>query len=247
MLRQALVLHGGFDVVGEAEDGRGAIAACRELQPDVIVLDLGLPDLAGRDVLTGIRAGCSGVRIVVYSGTHTLASAEILEPVEAFVEKRHDVAYLVRLLAGMGSGAELSTTVALPGSLADVASARRLADERCHAWGCGFLADDAALVVSELVSNAVVHAQTGCLLTLRYRSSVLRVEVEDRGAGMPDIRTATEGDVHGRGLLLVGALSTAWGAEPAAQRGKRVWAELAPGRQDVDEAADIWRTGLHAG
>jgi len=40
----------GFEVVGEAEDGRGALAAARELEPDVVLLDIQLPDLDGLEV-----------------------------------------------------------------------------------------------------------------------------------------------------------------------------------------------------
>jgi DNA-binding NarL/FixJ family response regulator len=44
---RALLEAGGFDVVGEAEDGASAIAAAHELQPDVILLDVRLPDIDG--------------------------------------------------------------------------------------------------------------------------------------------------------------------------------------------------------
>ena len=46
----------GFDVVGEAEDGEGALAAARELEPDVVLLDVNLPDLDGFEVAARISA-----------------------------------------------------------------------------------------------------------------------------------------------------------------------------------------------
>ena len=47
---RAILEAGGFDVVGEAEDGQGAIAAARDLAPDVLLLDIQLPDMNGFDI-----------------------------------------------------------------------------------------------------------------------------------------------------------------------------------------------------
>ncbi|ADB52136.1 response regulator [Conexibacter woesei] len=47
---------GGFTVVGEAEDGAGGVAAARDLRPDVVLLDVGLPDADGFDVAGSIKA-----------------------------------------------------------------------------------------------------------------------------------------------------------------------------------------------
>ncbi len=69
VIRQALRLRGGFEVVAEAGDGGSAVEMALRHQPDVIVLDLGLPDLAGRDVLTGLRAVAPAAQVVVYTGT----------------------------------------------------------------------------------------------------------------------------------------------------------------------------------
>ena len=80
------------------------------------------------------------------------------------------------------------------------------------------------LVVSELCTNAVVHAQTPFTVTLERRMDVLIVEVRD-GALAPPTKAAFS-DVtagNGRGLQLVERFSSSWGVWPR-QDGKSVWA-----------------------
>ena len=86
----------------------------------------------------------------------------------------------------------------------------------------------AELLTAELVANAVVHAPGSGDVSVRVRvdGSVLRVEVTDGGAGRPVLRHASPTAPDGRGLALVDALASAWGAVPAGA-GKTVWFELA--------------------
>ena len=58
----------GFDVVGEATDGATGIAAADRLQPDVVLLDIGLPDLDGFAVAARLRDARAATRIVLISG-----------------------------------------------------------------------------------------------------------------------------------------------------------------------------------
>jgi anti-sigma regulatory factor (Ser/Thr protein kinase) len=87
------------------------------------------------------------------------------------------------------------------------------------------LVDDAALVVTELLSNAVRAGGSRIVVRLEVHHRTVRVEVFDDGAGRPVPRRATAGDVGGRGLHIVDTLSAAWGAVPSGP-GKRVWSEL---------------------
>jgi DNA-binding NarL/FixJ family response regulator len=57
----------GFEVIGEAEDGMGALRAVRELNPDVVLLDVQLPDIDGPEVAARLRANGSGPAIVLTS------------------------------------------------------------------------------------------------------------------------------------------------------------------------------------
>ena len=64
---RALLEAEGFDVVGEAEDARSALSAARELQPDVVLVDVQLPDLDGFAVSRQLTAGGDGPAVVLVS------------------------------------------------------------------------------------------------------------------------------------------------------------------------------------
>ncbi|WP_414721117.1 ATP-binding protein [Streptomyces sp.] len=125
-------------------------------------------------------------------------------------------------------------TFELPARTVSVARARALADERLTLWGCGEdVRDTVVLVVSELVTNAVVHtASARVVCELREGHDRLRIAVHDEGgpAG-PRIRDCGA-EERGRGLLLVDAVCSAWGADPTGHgTGRVVWAELAHGTE----------------
>ena len=61
---RALLELDGFEVVGEAEDGAGALAVVAETRPDVVLLDVALPDLSGFDVAERLAGGRSKVVLV---------------------------------------------------------------------------------------------------------------------------------------------------------------------------------------
>jgi GAF domain-containing protein/anti-sigma regulatory factor (Ser/Thr protein kinase) len=90
------------------------------------------------------------------------------------------------------------------------------------------LVDDAALIVTELLTNAVLHGEPPVTLRVRHLDDRIRIEVEDTGRKMPvAVRHSTEA-MTGRGLPLVAALSASWGVEALSGGGKAVWAELTP-------------------
>ncbi|MDA8075404.1 MAG: response regulator [Actinomycetota bacterium] len=225
LLAHALRLHPSFSVVGEAGDGATAIALAGVCQPDLIVLDLGLPDLAGRELLTGLRAAAPAALVVVVSAPEPPDRDLASHAFDACAEKTGDVRYVIDLLEEIGARVTRSATIRLRPDRREVALARRFVVGRCVEWGKSAAADAAAIVVSELVANALVHVQSGCELTVGLRGDVLRIAVVDHGGGMPDVQRAGTDDDHGRGLLLVSILCTAWGTEPHGT-GKSVWAEL---------------------
>ncbi|MFH9570235.1 ATP-binding protein [Streptomyces sp. NPDC017230] len=106
---------------------------------------------------------------------------------------------------------------------------RRRAARLVAEWGQPGLAGDVALVVSELMTNALLHGSIrGRLIRVRVTLGhrTLRVEVSDpRGERLPSPRPGGAADEQfGRGLLLIGALTERWGWEPRTV-GKTVYAE----------------------
>jgi anti-sigma regulatory factor (Ser/Thr protein kinase) len=87
------------------------------------------------------------------------------------------------------------------------------------------LAERLALVVSELASNAVLHAGTPFTVRVWRGPDRVRVEVMDRSDRLPAPRDHDPTAVSGRGLAIVGTLADRWGVE-VVSGGKCVWAEL---------------------
>ncbi|MEU0482669.1 ATP-binding protein [Streptosporangium sp. NPDC006013] len=103
-----------------------------------------------------------------------------------------------------------------------VGAARRLAREALVAWGISAVTEDVTMVVSELVSNAVVHGRAPISLSLHRHGRIVCGEVTDHGAVWPAPLPAGPDAEHGRGLAIVTAYADRWGVESASQ-GKTVW------------------------
>lgn len=88
------------------------------------------------------------------------------------------------------------------------------------------LLDDAVVVASELVTNAVMHAGTGSSLEVRVEPGTVEVRVSDGDPRKPVRRTLVGGlPAQGRGLALLAALAERWGVDER-EGGKTVWAVL---------------------
>jgi CheY-like chemotaxis protein/anti-sigma regulatory factor (Ser/Thr protein kinase) len=223
LVHNALRFHGGFDVVAEADDGAQAVQHAADHQPDVVVLDLGLPDLAGHEVLSGIRAASPGTKVVVFSGAD---DDGIKERVEGFVPKDADIELLIELLESVGREPGQQAELSLPQDPSSVRTARRFVRDQLEEWGLDSLLDDALLVTSELAANAIMHAESECLIRVSLTESTLRIDVLDSGAGTPEPQPRSFTEEHGRGLVLVDAVTAAWGLDMVPGDGKVVWAEL---------------------
>lgn len=221
-VREALADRADVELVAEADGSPGAVAVATAGRPDVVVLEPGPAGPGGGELVATLRAQAPDARIVVLSGNvpgRRTAYAWGAGPVVRDVDLEH----LTRVVRVPGPQPEAG--IELPGDSSSVAAARRFVAATLEAWGCGEVVGPAVLVTSELVTNAWRHAGAGCRLRLVRQATVVRIEVADAAPSPPEPRRVAEDDEGGRGLLIVSALSAAWGVDPA-ERGKVTWAEL---------------------
>jgi anti-sigma regulatory factor (Ser/Thr protein kinase) len=103
---------------------------------------------------------------------------------------------------------------------------RRFVAETLESWRRPDLVDDAELVITELVSNAYLHACSPFRVVLSVRDGALRLSVHD-GSHLAPVRNEASADAPGgRGIGIVATLAQVWGIDPTPD-GKVVWAELA--------------------
>lgn len=121
---------------------------------------------------------------------------------------------------------DIRARTTLPASVTTPAAARAFACEAVERGRAAVRIEDVALVVSELVTNAVVHGDGDITLNVVVAPDAVRVEVEDREPGLPGPVDAAVDSESGRGLLLVSRLATHWGVRPVTA-GKVVWADIA--------------------
>lgn len=107
---------------------------------------------------------------------------------------------------------------------ASVSKARRYCEACLIEWDADELVETVCLLVSELVTNVVLHARTACEVRLE-RGARLRVEVVDGSTRRPVRGSLRRDGSSGRGLQLVESLSAESGTVVEAD-GKRVWFEM---------------------
>lgn len=118
----------------------------------------------------------------------------------------------------------LTASRAFAASVAGVRAARVFATTTVEGWGVDPFGVET--VVGELAANAYVHAGTAFTVSLHCADSRVSVEVEDRSSKKPVLSVGPPDALRGRGLLIVDAISLAWGTRETSQ-GKVVWAEVA--------------------
>lgn len=148
------------------------------------------------------------------------------------------------------SGVVVLGRLCVPNRPESVALARRLVVLVAEACGVGHVGETAALLVSELTTNAQIHAQGagggGVEVVVSRRDDRLRVEVRDGSPLLPVARSFGAMDENGRGLFLVEELADGHGADRV-PGGKAVWFELvawdemAGSRQDPERDASDGR------
>jgi anti-sigma regulatory factor (Ser/Thr protein kinase) len=122
---------------------------------------------------------------------------------------------------------DLAAVLRLPAEPASARRARHFIGQFCKASGLSAdLCHTAALLVSELVTNAVIHGRTAATIEVHQPGDVLRVTVRDDNPDLPPIgdRPIVTAE-SGRGLMIVSMLAAEWGIERT-DTGKAVWFAL---------------------
>ena len=247
LLTRALTASGRFEVVGAAANGREAIAQAQALRPDLTLLDLAMPVMDGLEALPLIRAAVPDCTVVVLSGfdAETMAAPALARGAAGYLVKGLSPVALVEELLALLEAIEhqpapivapeatsdeiARAQIDLPAQLASGWQARLFLADRLSEWQLESVRDEALLLTTELVTNAVIHARSAVSVTLRRGVERLRVEVSDTGGGALRFREPTGDAQTGRGLQLLEALASSWGTS-AFEAGKLVWFELQTGR-----------------
>lgn len=127
--------------------------------------------------------------------------------------------------------------IVLAPSPESVAAARQWSARRTQRAGLDTMSETVALLVSEMVTNVVLHARTSCELSLRTCGPKVRVEVRDGNPALPEeSKLADPLASSGRGMQLIRALSDACGADTLPDGGKVVWFQMSDPSRAVTDA-----------
>ena len=233
LMRLVLGADPRFRVVGEARDGIEGIEQAGALHPDLIVLDLAMPRLDGLSALPRLHEVAPHARVVILSafGDADLEGRARSLGAIGYLDKRLRPAELVEGLAAVAGALEMvEQAVAearsrLAAEVQSAGSARRFVETTLEEWDCADSLEIVKLLVSELVTNAVVHAGSDAEVVVQLTPSVLHIEVMDDSPVMPVLRKPGSSDTSGRGLALVENFASAWGTRRLAH-GKSVWFDV---------------------
>jgi anti-sigma regulatory factor (Ser/Thr protein kinase) len=112
--------------------------------------------------------------------------------------------------------------LSIPQNSAAIGTARRFAAAFLRSHEQEELVDTVVLLVSEVVTNAILHGGSGAELRLILSGQALRAEVRDPSSALPAVKRYSVTATTGRGMMIVEALATSWGSEEDGT-GKVVW------------------------
>ena len=233
ILTRTLERTGRFAVVASVADGAAAEEAAASTAPDLVLLDLAMPGIGGLEALPRVQAAAPHARIIVVSGFpgDRLGAVVRERGAVGYVEKglspRRVVEEIVAVAGVLDAVEEvLRSQRTLEHDIASGAVARRFMEETLRRWSCSEVLDVVNLLVSELVTNAVVHGGSEAEVSVVLTPDALRVEVGDQDPRLPVPKgVADDWATSGRGLALVETLSKAWGVEEV-EGGKVIWFEV---------------------
>ena len=128
----------------------------------------------------------------------------------------------------------------LPTITESVPAARRFVMEMMRDSDTVADLDTASLLVTEIVTNAVLHALTPVTLSVEVGADVVRIEVGDGSEAPPRMRAFSPIAATGRGLRLLESLALRWGVRPEPSGGKVVWFEVGASSGSAWELSEDW-------
>jgi CheY-like chemotaxis protein len=219
----------GFAPVLEATDAGQAVDIVRSEAPDVVLLDVSLP--AAFETVP--RLAPARVVLVSSRPQEELATAAAAAGALAYIGKDLAPTDLPAAITDVTRVADRLEAIfaraseRLPAHLRSAGEARNLVRSTLDGWTDGDRIDDIVLCVSELVTNAVVHASSSPRVVVHVRPAVIHVEVSDASDVMPVPRDATPADTSGRGMSILSGFSDRWGSLRRSGGGKTVWFDVA--------------------
>jgi DNA-binding NarL/FixJ family response regulator len=234
-----LALDGSdLTVIGEAAGTEEAVALAASEQPDLLLLDCTLGGSDAFEAFVAVRSSAPACRTILLSShapadlrmaSRALGACGFLSKATPARSLTSEIATIAGLVAAAQTALETAQAT-LKGDKRSPSEARRLVRGALASSLAPSeedeLLDNAMLLVSELVTNAVVHAGSEVDVMIRLDGSCLRVEVGDTSDVVPRMQPPSVDATSGRGLPLVENLASRWGVAPRPAGGKSVWFEL---------------------
>lgn len=222
----------GFEPVLEAGGAEEVMALAGRAAPDVLLLDISLP---GAFALLA-RLAFSRVVLVSSAAPEELATLAAAAGAVGYIGKDLAPTDLPAAITDATRVVErLEAVLAkaagrLPADLRSAGEARRLVRRALDGWTDEERIEDIVLCVSEVVTNAIVHADSGPRVLVHVRPAVIHVEISDDTEIHPVVRGAGPQETSGRGMSILSAYSDRWGSLRRSGGGKTVWFEVSRGK-----------------
>ena len=130
-------------------------------------------------------------------------------------------------MAAQTGGERADAARSFPGDAAELGAVRQFVVDTMLGWRQDRHLENASIVVSELATNAIMHARSDFIVSMSLRDGLVRLAVRDASTALPTVRAPLPMTMSGRGLLLIGVLAQRWGTEIVGD-GKVVWVEFGP-------------------
>ena len=224
-----LLARAGVGPIVQASSADEALAVAVEANPSLVVLDVVMPGRSGLEILPELHDLVPQASIVVLSNLPRRRVGDLARARGAtgYVEKRVAPERLLTEILMAAAVTETTTagiSVRLPAETVAARTARGLVREVLPSSDQELLFS-VELLVSELVTNAILHASSAPRLDVHVTGANIRVEVFDDDAAEPRQRVPGADGIGGHGLHLVDQLASRWGSEPQ-HDGKVVWFEI---------------------